>query len=57
MIQKKVIYSIIICLTIGFVIANYTYQLFTKRDWTKATERSYFQIGLAITICAMIATK
>jgi hypothetical protein len=31
-------------LWVGLVVANYIYQYFTKKDWKKAYEISYYQI-------------
>jgi hypothetical protein len=56
MLAKKTIYVAVAFTTLGCILGNYLYQLFTKRDWVSATERSWFQVATAIAICVVIST-
>ena len=47
-------YSFAAC-CIGLIAANYTFQFFTKREWKKAFERSYFQMIALFCYVALFA--
>ena len=44
-----------ISLLIGFVLANFGFQLVTKSDWERAADRSFFQAIALVTM--LIVTK
>lgn len=41
-------------LLIGFILANFGFQLVTKCDWERAADRSFFQAVALITMMVVI---
>jgi len=50
MIPATVPLVIVVCALVGNVLGNYLWQWWTDRDFARASERSFYQAVLALTI-------
>lgn len=57
MLNKNSIYITSAAVTGGLIFGNFLYQLFTKRDWKKAADRSYFQVVSMAAFCTAVYFK